>query len=253
LKRIVLKIGSSVLTNYNEIAYDRLSNIIELVAKLKENDYEVIIVSSGAVSVGSTILSLDRNILANKQAMAAIGQPLLLSRYQEESAKHGFKSAQILLSSDIFSSPEKIEQSQNTIETLLSNNVVPIINENDSVSVDELIFGDNDMLAAHCTLHFNAEKLIILSDVDGLYIDNPKTNKHAKIIMLRDSISESEISKDKEENIGFGTGGIISKLRAAKFILDNNLIMFLSSGFNLTHVHDYLIDNSNISGTIFSK
>ena len=253
-KRIVLKVGSSILTDKESISIERLTNLVNFIGDLKDKNYDVLLVSSGAVSAGFTVLPLDRTILANKQALSSIGQPLLLSKYQEAFSKINLTSSQILLSSDVFDCPDKIKHAKTAIDKLLENNVIPIINENDTVSVEELVFGDNDMLSAHITKYFDAEQLIILSDVDALYIDDPKKYSQARTRPLVFEILDSEISEDKIKNIGFGTGGIVTKLRAGRFILENNLSMLLTSGLDLTNIRSYLLDNDPLfRGTIFKR
>ena len=154
--RIVIKVGSHVLAENGSVAKERMLALVELIADLKADGKEIILVSSGAVSAGYTQLPLDRSVLANKQALAAIGQPLLLKMYQEKFAKYNILCSQVLFSADVFSSTKHVNNAKVAIDTLLENAVVPIINENDTVSVEELVFGDNDRLSAHVAHYFDA-------------------------------------------------------------------------------------------------
>ncbi len=173
MKRVVIKVGSHVLTENGTIAKVRMLALVELIAELKADGYEVILVSSGAVSAGYTQLPLDRSIVANKQALAAIGQPYLLRMYQEKFEKFALLCSQVLLSADVFESKKHRDHAKNAIDTLLNNNVVPIINENDTVSIEELVFGDNDRLSAYVAHYFDASLLVILSDIDAFYDKDP--------------------------------------------------------------------------------
>jgi glutamate 5-kinase len=130
---------------------------------------------------------------------------------------------------------------------------LPIINENDSVSVKELLFGDNDQLSAHVCYHFNFDMLVILSDIDGYYDKNPKDFSDAKVRKIVNKIQKDELSIQMNPNNEFATGGIVTKLKAAKFLLDNNKKMFLANGFDLRSIREYLLKANHINGTLFSK
>ncbi len=153
-KRVVIKVGSHVLTQDQRVSKERMINLVELIYKLMQRDIEVILVSSGAVSAGYTILPLDRKSIGNKQALAAIGQPLLLKMYQEKFAKYNILCSQVLLSWADLDSKKRTALAKNAIDNLLSNRVVPIINENDVIATEELVFGDNDQLSASVTGKF---------------------------------------------------------------------------------------------------
>jgi glutamate 5-kinase len=252
-KRIVIKVGSHVLTQDGAIAKVRMMALVQLISELKENKYEVILVSSGAVAAGFTQLALDRSIVANKQALAAIGQPLLLKMYQEKFAKFGLLCSQVLLSADVFDSSEHIAHAKVAIDTLLENNVVPIINENDTVSIEELVFGDNDRLSAHVAHHFDAKILIILSDIDAFYDKDPNKYDDAKRRAIVSSISKDELEAEHTPNNEFATGGIVTKLQSADYLMKHNKEMFLASGFDLTDVKSWLIDDEHMGGTLFKR
>ncbi|MEA3512964.1 MAG: glutamate 5-kinase [Campylobacterota bacterium] len=252
MQRLVLKVGSAVLTQNGRIAHRRLDNLVEFISLLKKS-YDVILVSSGAVAAGYTLLQLDKSIIANKQALASIGQPHLLSIYQNEFSKYGLISSQVLLEASIFNDNKRLNHAIDAIEVMLKNNVVPIINENDVTAVDELVFGDNDQLSAYITHYFNADLLTILTDIDGYYDKNPHENKDAKLKKIVDKIEPKSLEEIHSANSEFATGGIVTKLKAADFLLQNNKKMFLTSGFDLTYAKDFLLYKKQTNGTIFEK
>ncbi len=253
MKRIVIKVGSHVLTEVDAIASTRMLALVQLIAELKAHKYEVILVSSGAVAAGHTLLPLDRSSVANKQALAAIGQPLLLKMYQEKFAKFGLLCSQVLLSADVFDSGGHIKHAKVAIDTLLENSVVPIINENDTVSVEELVFGDNDRLSAHVAHHFDAQMLIILSDIDAFYDKDPNRYSDAKRRAVVSEISQDELEAEHTPNNEFATGGIVTKLQSADFLMKHNREMFLASGFDLSDVKAFLVDGKHVGGTLFKN
>src|SRR5574344_308690 len=254
MKRLVIKVGTAVLTEDNKkLALDRIQNLVKLIAKLKnEKNLEVILVSSGAVGAGYTVLQLDKKILANKQALAAIGQPKLMKTYQEMFQEFGITVAQMLFIADDFDSRKRSKNAKNVMEILLQNKVIPIINENDVIATEELI-GDNDQLAAYITHYFKADMLVILTDIDGYYDKNPREFSDAKIQKIVNEISQDELDKKPSANSKFATGGIVTKLKAADFLMQKNIPMYLTSGFDLTNAYDFLVENNHKSGTIFKK
>ncbi|WP_295418481.1 glutamate 5-kinase [Sulfurovum sp.] len=251
MKRIVIKVGSHVLTEDGAIAKARMLALVQLIAELKAHKYDVILVSSGAVAAGFTLLPLDRGSVANKQALAAIGQPLLLKMYQEKFAKFGLLCSQVLLSADVFDSAKHIQHAKVAIDTLLKNGVIPIINENDTVSIEELVFGDNDRLSAHVAHYFDAQLLIILSDIDAYYDKDPNRYDDAKRRAVVSEISEEELNAEHTPNNEFATGGIVTKLQAADFLMQHGREMFLTSGFDLSDVKSFLVDKKHKGGTLF--
>jgi len=250
MQRLVLKVGSAVLTQDGKIAHRRLDNLVSFISLLKEK-YDVILVSSGAVAAGFTRLKLDKSKLSNKQALASIGQPLLMRMYKGEFEKYDIICSQVLLEATMFSDITRLNRAKDTINTLLSNGVVPIINENDVTAVDELVFGDNDQLAAYVAHYFNTDLLTILTDIDGYYDKNPHIYKNAKLQKIVTNISEDELSEKHNANSEFATGGIVTKLKAADFLMKNHKDMFLTSGFNLEYAKDYLLNSEHTLGTIF--
>ena len=252
MQRVVIKVGSAVLTQDGELSLERLTNLVDFIASLSKL-YDVVLVSSGAVAAGYTLLQLDKNIVQNKQALASIGQALLLETYRRKFAKYNLLCSQVLLEASIFKDKNRLKNMNNAINVLLKNNVIPIVNENDVTAIDELVFGDNDQLSAHLTNHINANLLIILSDINGYYDDNPKINPNAKLLKYVSSISKDQLNDTSTANSEFATGGIVTKLKAATYLLDNNKDMFLSSGFDLTNIKKYMLENIHESGTLFTK
>jgi glutamate 5-kinase len=251
VKRVVLKVGSHVLTENGKIALERLKNLVELIAKLHKVGKEIILVSSGAVAAGFTQLKLDKSKVANKQALAAIGQPYLLKIYQTHFAHFGILSAQILLSADDFDSRKRTSYAKDAVEVMLKNRVVPIVNENDVVATEELVFGDNDRLSAHVTYYFEADILAILSDIDGYYDKDPNRFENAKLLKTVTKIPQEALEENFTPNGDFATGGIVTKLQSAQFLMQRGKAMFLGSGFDLEDAKTLLIDRIHKGGTLF--
>ena len=251
--RVVIKVGSHVLTEEGTIAKSRMMALVELISELKAVGKEVILVSSGAVSAGHTQLKLDRSSVANKQALAAIGQPLLLKMYQEKFARFDLLCSQVLLSADVFDSEKHVAHAKVAIDTLLENGVVPIINENDTVSVEELVFGDNDRLSAHVAHYFDASLLVILSDIDAFYDKDPNRYDDATRRAVVTSISQEELNAEHTPNNEFATGGIVTKLQSADFMMKHRREMFLASGFDLSDVKAFLLEKQHRGGTLFKS
>src|SRR5574344_1676993 len=253
MRRLVIKVGTAVLTQGEELALQRMKNLVNLISTLKnDKNLEVILVSSGAVGAGYTELKLDKTVLANKQTLAAIGQPKLMKTYQEMFQEFGITVAQMLFIADDFDSRKRSKNAKNVMEILLQNKVIPIINENDVIATEELI-GDNDQLAAYITHYFKADMLVILTDIDGYYNKNPREFSDAKIQKIINEISQDELDKKPSANSKFATGGIVTKLKAADFLMQKNIPMYLTSGFDLTNAYDFLVENNHKSGTIFKK
>lgn len=250
MKRLVLKVGSAVLTQDGKIAHKRLDRLVELIVELKEK-YDVILISSGAVAAGYTVLQLDRRDVKNKQALASIGQPLLLHTYSVEFRKYDMICSQVLLEASDFHDKTRLNHAKEAIDNLLKNNIVPIINENDVTAVEELVFGDNDQLAAYSANYFDADLLTILTDIDGYYDLNPHIHDNAKLLKEVNSIDPKELEAKHSANSEFATGGIVTKLKAADFLMKNGKQMFLTSGFDLTYARDYLLNGEHTRGTIF--
>ncbi len=251
MRRVVIKVGSHVLTQDGKIALDRLKNLVELIAQLHKENKEVILVSSGAVAAGFTKVAMDRTDVKQKQALAAIGQPLLLNHYQENFNRYNILVAQVLLTADDFDSRKRTKHAKGAIETLLENGVIPIINENDVTATEELLFGDNDRLSAHVAYFLDADILAILSDIDAYYTDDPNKNPNAKPRAIVSKLSSKELIAQCTPNGEFATGGIVTKLQAANFLLEHGKSMFLASGFDLNDAREFLLNGNHIGGTIF--
>jgi len=250
--RIVIKVGSHVLAEDGGLAESRISNLCMFLVDLMQK-HEVILVSSGAVAAGHTKLKLDKSLLGNKQAIAAVGQPYLISVYKKIFAKSDILVAQILLGADDFDSRRRTKHAKQAVDTLLENGVLPIINENDVTSIDELVFGDNDQLSAHATYYFDADLLVILSDIDGYYEEDPHKNKDAKMLHIVHDINQKDLEMTHTPNNEFATGGIVTKLKAASFLLSHKREMFMASGFELSDVRSFLLDRKHKGGTHFKR
>ncbi|MEA1982010.1 MAG: glutamate 5-kinase [Campylobacterota bacterium] len=250
--RIVVKVGSAVLTQDDEVAYDRMQELISFLSELKKEN-EVILVSSGAVSAGYTEVKLERNIIANKQALASIGQPILMREYSKRFEKYDISVAQVLVTAVNLNTDDDIQRVSNTINTLIENGVLPIVNENDATSTDELEVGDNDQLSAFIAKDLNADMLIILSDIDAYYDHDPRKNANAKVLKIVNEISEEELSRDVSPNNVFATGGIVTKLKAALYLLKSNIDTYLATGFDLRDVKDFTLNATHNGGTLFTR
>lgn len=232
-KRVVVKIGSSSLTNSKgEIDYEKFTDHIEAIATLRKNGHEVVLVSSGAVAAGFKRLGYPSRpvTLKGKQAAAAVGQSLLIQSYMEQLSKFNIVPAQILLTRKDFSKKDRYKNAYSTLTELLERGILPIINENDTVSVEELTFGDNDMLSALVSGLVHAEQLIILTDINGLYDANPRTNPAAKKLDFLDDVTEEMLGVADSTGSNVGTGGMLSKLIAAKTALSLGVRVFIGHG-----------------------
>ena len=253
MKRIVIKVGSHVLTEDGKVALKRLNALVDLIAEIQKSGREVILVSSGAVAAGYTQIALDRSVVAQKQALAAIGQPFLLQQYQNAFGNYGILTAQILLTADDFDSRKRTEYAKRAVETLLKKGIVPIVNENDVTATEELVFGDNDRLSAHVAYYFDAAMLVILSDIDAYYSSDPRKNSDAKPLKVVEALSKEELDDSCSPNGAFATGGIVTKLQAADFLLNREREMFLASGFDLADARSFLLEGEHRGGTHFKR
>ncbi len=251
MKRVVIKVGSAVLTEQNRIARERMEQLVDLLARLQKS-CEVLLVSSGAVSAGYTELKLDKKVLANKQALASIGQPILMHRYRKLFEQHGVLISQILVTAANFNTVEESERVRHTVETLLENGVIPIINENDATATAELELGDNDQLSAYAAYHFGADMLVILSDIDAYYDKDPHKHEDAKVLKQVGFIPSEELEREVTPHNSFATGGIVTKLKAADYLLKRDRAMFLASGFDLADATAFLVEGRHNGGTLFS-
>ncbi|HEX6922567.1 MAG TPA: glutamate 5-kinase [Bacillales bacterium] len=243
-KRIVVKIGSSSLTNTNGgLSKRKLKEHVEALVHLRELGHEVILISSGAVAAGFSDLGYPSRpvTLAGKQAAAAVGQGLLVQAYTEAFKIHNIVAAQLLLTRGSFVKQDQYSNVYTTLSELLKRSVLPIINENDSVAVDELTFGDNDMLSALVSGLVHADFLIMLTDINGLYKGNPNTNRFAKRYDFLPEVTE-DLFRQTEDSSGskFGTGGMRSKLSAAETALSLGVNVFVGTGSGREKLVDVL-------------
>jgi len=232
-KRIVVKIGSSSLTNdQGEIDQEKFDDHVHALAALRQANHEVILVSSGAVAAGFARLGYAARpvTIKGKQAAAAVGQSLLIQSYIEKFHRFNLVPSQILLTRDDFANRVRYKNAFSTITELLARGILPIINENDTVAIDELTFGDNDMLSALVSGFIHADQLIILTDINGLYDANPRTNPHAKKYDFLEDITEEMIEGADETGSKVGTGGMKSKLQAAKTAMSLGVPVFIGHG-----------------------
>lgn len=252
MKRVVVKVGSAVLTQNSEISLDRMGALVDFLAALREK-YEVVLVSSGSVGAGYTKLKLDRKIIENKQALASIGQPILMNKYAQKFEKYDILTSQVLVTAANLRINDDTRRIKNTIDTLLKNRVLPILNENDATATDELVVGDNDQLSAYVTNHIDADMLIILSDIDGYYDKDPRKFSDAKVLKIVNEVPKEELDREATPHGDFATGGIVTKLKAAAYLLNNNKSMLLTSGFDLNDAKSFLIDKNHNGGTYFTR
>ena len=251
MKRIVFKVGSSVLTETTDIAKERMLNLVSLIAEARKK-YEVILVSSGAVSAGYTAVQLNRNVPTSKKVLASIGQPILMSSYKNKFDIFNVTISQILLTEDDFDSRTHTKIFQDIIERTLRNEILPIVNENDISTTPDQLFGDNDQLSGHVAHYTNADLLVILSDIEGYYDSNPRENPKAKIRKIVTELTDEELGQDFTPNSEFATGGIVTKLKAAEYIMGKGREMFLCSGFDLISAREFLMDGVHNKGTLFT-
>jgi glutamate 5-kinase len=232
-KRIVVKVGTSSLTHKNgRLNFQRIANLAYVLSALRNRDLEVVLVSSGAIGVGAGRIGLVEKPkeLAKKQALAAIGQAELMKIYQKFFEEFNQVVAQVLLTKDIVSVPERHQNAKNTILKLLSMGIIPIINENDTISTFEIEFGDNDTLSANVATLIDADLLILLSDIDGLYSADPKKEVSAEIIRTVNEITPELEKLASGTGNSFGTGGMVTKIAAAKICLEAQIDTVITNG-----------------------
>jgi glutamate 5-kinase len=232
VRRVVVKVGSNVLTADNDLNRKAIRSITHQICDLIRHGTQVILVSSGAMASGIRKLELSRRPeeIPKRQAVAAVGQAGLIMEYEKAFARYKKKVAQILLTSEDLSNRKRYLNARNTLNTLLAWQVVPIINENDTVMVEEINFGDNDTLAAMITLLMDADLLINLTDIDGLYTKDPRQYKDAELIPVVTRIVK-RIEKLASDIPGaLGTGGMLSKIRAARKLSTAGIPMVIANG-----------------------
>ena len=251
-RRIVVKIGTSTLTHEEgHLNLRRIETLVKTLSDFKNAGLQVILVSSGAVSAGVAKVGTHRpTCTAEKQAMAAVGQSELMKLYSRFFSDYGHTVAQILLTKDVIDNPERRAAAEDTFRTLLEMGCVPIVNENDSISTEGLNFGGNDTLAAYVALVCHADLLINLSDIDGLYDKDPRKFSDAKLISRVDGIDDNVLAMAGGAGTARGTGGMATKLQAARIVVDAGIPMFILNGQDPTILYE-LMDGKH-RGTYFS-
>lgn len=233
-KRIVIKIGTNLLTDkLCGLRADLINQIARQIAELKKKGIEILIVTSGAIGAGCTELGIKKSMEVEvRQALAAVGQSTVMRAYHDTFSRHGVKVAQLLLTYEDFSNRKRYLNLRNALNKLLELGVIPIINENDPVSVDEIgvTFGDNDKLSALVASKMNADLLVILTDIDGLYDKNPNTNKDAKLIRRVDKITQEIEKAAGKAGSAFSIGGMATKIKAAKIAMESGCDVVICDG-----------------------
>ena len=231
-KRIVIKIGSALLVEHGALRQKWLQALALDVAMLKAQGSDVVLVSSGSIALGRAVLGLPEQALAleQSQAAAAVGQIRLARAYEEALAPHGITTAQVLLTLEDSQNRRRYLNARATLDTLLGLGTVPIVNENDTVATDEIRFGDNDRLAAQIAVTIGADHLILLSDVDGLYSGNPKTDKAAQHFEVIDKITPEIEAMAGDAGSGLSKGGMKTKVMAAKTATAAGCAMAITAG-----------------------
>lgn len=255
-QRVVIKVGTSTIT-YEEtgnINLEKLEKFVRILINLRNKGKEVIVVSSGAVGVGRNALGMDRRpeTESEKQACAAVGQGKLMMIYEKLFNEYGQLTAQVLLTKESITNKNCRRNARQTFDELFRMKVVPIVNENDAISVDELSygnFGDNDTLAAYVARLVDADLLILMSDIDGLYTDDPRQNKNARFIHTVGRIDRKLENMAKGASSDCGTGGMSTKIRAAKIATAAGADMIIANGGNIYSINDVMAGKK--VGTLF--
>jgi len=250
--KIVVKIGTNLLADKAKgINRDRIDAIAKSVSSVQSLGKHVAIVSSGAIGAGIVSLGMKERpkAIPEKQAAAAVGQPILMEAYESAFRKHHSTIAQILLTKDDFVSRPRYINTKNTFSALFENGVVPIVNENDTVAVEEIKLGDNDNLSALVANLIEADLLIILSDVDGLFSDDPSKNPKAELIPLVDKVTPHIEKLAKKHGSELGTGGMITKIKAAKQCGAAGIAVIIANGTRPNILDE--IFSGNFAGTLF--
>lgn len=252
-KRIVIKIGSSSLTHQEtgRINLSKMERLVRILTDLRNEGKDVILVSSGAIAVGKETLGLQNrpSEKAVKQACAAVGQARLMMVYQKLFAEYNQVPAQILMTKYTMINDISRENAQNTFQELFRMGVIPIVNENDTVTTDEIEFGDNDTLSAIVTALVNADLLILLSDIDGLYTDDPRQNAEAVFIDFVERIDDRLDNMAKDSSTLVGTGGMATKISAAKIATGSGADMIIANGEEINIINAIMAGEKK--GTFF--
>ncbi len=259
-KRIVVKIGSSSLMHpeTDRLNLLKIEKLVRILVDMKNSGKDVVLVSSGAIAVGRNTIGMHRRPegLPEKQACAAIGQAKLMMVYQKIFAEYNTVAAQVLLTKSVMLNDESRKNAENTFNELMKMGAIPVVNENDTISTSEIeqvqTFGDNDRLSAIVASIIQADLLVLLSDIDGMYTDDPNKNPGAKFISLVEHISDDLIHMGKESSgSGVGTGGMAAKIIAAKIANNSGVDMVITNGNKLDNIQ--AIMNGEEVGTLFLR
>lgn len=253
-QKIVIKVGTSTLTHSTGMLNIRhIEQLVKVISDLKNSGKEIILVTSGAIGVGVGKLKLPNKPtdMPTKQACAALGQGELMYIYDKYFNIYNHNVAQVLLTRDILENHERKTNVINTLNRLLEMSVIPIVNENDTVSVEEIEFGDNDTLSAIVGELVSADLLIILSDIDGLYDKDPHIYDDAKIINQVNKIDDNILNLAGGKGSELGTGGMITKIHAAQRCMKAKIPMVILNGSNVEMLYD-LYDGKQV-GTLFKE
>lgn len=241
--RIVIKVGTSTLAHETGLLnIKRVEQMCKVISDLKNAGHEILLVSSGAIGMGLGKIGYTKrpDDIPTKQAAAAIGQCELMYTYDKLFSEYNHSVAQILMTGAYVALEDYGKNLNNTLFRLLELGVIPIINENDTVTTDEIVIGDNDTLGATIAVSVNADLLILLSDIDGLYTDDPNKNPDAKRIDVVDEITEKIESLAGKKGSVLGTGGMITKINAAKMVTEKGIDMVVANGRNPEILYDIL-------------
>lgn len=253
-KKVVIKVGTSTLTyNTGLINIRRIEQLVKCIADLQNRGKQVILVSSGAISCGLAKIGFHtRNGLTveQKQAAAAVGQCILIDMYDKLFSSYGHKVAQILLTKDVIENKLGCKNAKNTFKVLLDMSCIPIVNENDTVSSEQISIGSNDTLSSIVAVMTDADLLINMSDIDGLYTENPRNNPNAEFIDYVSSIDESVKAYAGGAGTARGTGGMIAKIESAKTVCDHGIPMLIVNGCRPKILYD--IFEGEFKGTYFA-
>ncbi|WP_455526396.1 glutamate 5-kinase [Huintestinicola sp.] len=252
-KRIVIKVGTSTLTHKTgRLNIRRMERLVKTLADIQNSGREIILVSSGAIGLGMSKMGLRERPKDTpmKQACAAVGQCELMYMYDKLFGEYNLNVAQILLTRYILETPRK-NNVENTFYKLIEHNIIPVVNENDTVAIDELelAVGENDSLAAHVGMFCHADLLIIMSDIDGFFDGDPRSNPDAKLIPVVDKIDDRIRALAGDAVSGLGSGGMITKINAAEIAMDAGFDMAIINGRNPDILYD-LFDGKQV-GTVF--
>ena len=253
--RIVIKIGTSTLTHKNGcVNIRRIETLCKVISDMKNAGNDVVMVSSGAIGMGVGKLHLKSrpSDIAGKQAAAAVGQCELMYIYDKEFRNHNHTVAQILLTAPDLKTEDRNEKFKNTMDKLLEFGVIPIINENDTVATDEIVFGDNDTLSAMVAVSIKADLLVLMSDIDGLYTADPHKDPDAKLIKEVRELSNDIMALGGGAGSELGTGGMVTKLRAAKIAAEDGCDMIIMNG-SFPELLYNIVDNEPVGTRFYAK